>query len=159
MLTQSQLDWIRTFAKILVAVLLYLAKSPLKWAKKTDATTPVFASPIQPQLSTDKKEGPAMNITSILKALTLAPVVVAGIEQLHAEASGSTKKQLAQDSLTLASGIAAAVDSSDTATINAVSQSVGTMIDSVVSIMNATGVFAHKTSDQTANLTPQTVAN
>ncbi len=85
------------------------------------------------------------NIAQILKFVTLAPVVIAGIEQLHGEADSATKKQLAQDSLQLAAGVADVVIPGQAPITDAVATSVSQIIDSVVSAFNATGVFSHKT--------------
>lgn len=86
------------------------------------------------------------DINSILKLVTLAPVVVAGIEQLHGEKDSTTKQQMAQDALTLATGVADVVLPTQQTTTDTVSSSVSSIINSVVSVFNATGIFQHKTA-------------
>lgn len=83
-------------------------------------------------------------IQALLKAITMIPAVVQGVEIIHQGASGSTKKEIALQALTLASGVAAAIDSKDTETISAVSNTVGSLIDSTVSLFNQTGLFQPK---------------
>ena len=83
---------------------------------------------------------------SIVKYLSVAPVVIAGIEALHGEKDSATKQQMAHDALSLATGVSAAVLSPDNAnTAQVVSASLSSVIDSIVGIFNATGVFSHKT--------------
>jgi hypothetical protein len=81
-----------------------------------------------------------------LKMITLAPIIVAGVEQIHgATANGATKRDLAQGSLILASGIADQVLPDDQKKIAAaVATAAGPLIDSIVAIFNATGTFTKK---------------
>lgn len=91
-----------------------------------------------------------MNLASILKlvftAIQMVPAVVQGIENIHQNTvAGAAKKDLALQSLMLASGVAGAIDPQDSATIDAVSQVIGHTIDSSVSLYNATG-WGHKST-------------
>ncbi len=71
--------------------------------------------------------------------LALIPYVVQGIQVLHAEAPGATKKQLALDALGLATAAAGAVLPADqVAQANVVSSSVSAIIDSIVAFNHAT---------------------
>jgi hypothetical protein len=79
------------------------------------------------------------------KMLSLAPVIVAGVEQLHSAANGATKAQLAQGSLLLAAGVADATLPDDQKKIaDAVAPVAANLISSIVDLLNATGVFQHK---------------
>lgn len=80
-------------------------------------------------------------LSYVLRALQLAPVVVAGIEKIHGEAPGATKKQMAMDALGLAQGTATAVLPEDQAAIDAATGLTSNVIDGVVSVFNATGAF------------------
>jgi hypothetical protein len=80
----------------------------------------------------------------ILNFLPLVPVVVAGIEHIHSDADSATKKQLAQESLALAAGVAGAILPGEAPLIDVSSAGVSLMIDAVVKIFNETGVFFHK---------------
>lgn len=77
----------------------------------------------------------------VLRVLTLAPAIVAGIEHIHAEAPGATKKQMAMDALGLAYGTASAVLPQDQTAIDAATSLTSNVIDGVVSVFNATGIF------------------
>lgn len=78
----------------------------------------------------------------LMRGLSLVPVIVAGIEQIHQGAPGSTKKELAMQALALATtGISSAVTPEQKYVIDAASQLVSSTIDGVVSTMNAAGVF------------------
>jgi hypothetical protein len=81
-----------------------------------------------------------------IKMLQLAPTIIAGVEQIHGAAvSGAEKKDLAQASLLLAAGVADNVLPADEAAISdSVAQHTSTLIDSIVGIFNATGIFSHK---------------
>jgi hypothetical protein len=71
--------------------------------------------------------------------LSLIPYIVQGIQVLHAEAPGTTKKQLALDALGLATaGAAAVLPAEQAAQANAVSSAVGSVIDSLVAFNHAT---------------------
>lgn len=78
---------------------------------------------------------------------TVLPYVrpsVAAVEQLVTEAkSGATKKQLAIDSLGVATAIAEHIDPANTEEISAANQLVSISIDSAVAAMNA---FKSKTA-------------
>lgn len=143
MFSTNQLSWLKLAGQILVGIFLWLAKSPLR---QTSGSAPVKPALITaPQPSPSEKGKSMFNIAQILKFVTLAPVVIAGIEQLHGEADSATKKQLAQDSLQLAAGVADVVIPGQAPITDAVATSVSQIIDSVVSAFNATGVFSHKT--------------
>jgi hypothetical protein len=76
--------------------------------------------------------------------LGLAPYVVAGVEKLHAEASGATKRQLAQDALSLAVSTAAACAPGQQQAVQGIGDAVGQVIDATVALANASGDFTHK---------------
>lgn len=74
----------------------------------------------------------------VLKALSLVPYVVHGIETIHGDAkSGAEKKQLAMESLGLATEVASAADPEHQAAIDAATSLVSTAIDGTVAVMNA----------------------
>lgn len=79
----------------------------------------------------------------LFRLLSLTPVVVAGIESLHSEASGATKKQLAMDALNVAGAVAGAALPGSQQAVTAMTGAVGGVIDNVVSIFNAAGTFGH----------------
>lgn len=67
----------------------------------------------------------------------IAPVTQA-IESLVTEGkSGATKKQLAMDSLGVATAVAQTIDPNDTVSINAAKTLASTTIDSIVAVQNA----------------------
>lgn len=81
-----------------------------------------------------------MNWLSLLmRALQLAPVLVAGIEHIHGEAPGATKKQMAMDALALASGTAGVIAPEHAPAVAAATQLTSDVIDGVVSVYNAAG--------------------
>ena len=80
----------------------------------------------------------------LMRGLSLAPVVVAGVEKLAGEAPGATKKQMALDSLALASGVGQAVAPEQAGEIQAFSGLIGSTIDNLVGTLNAAGKFQHK---------------
>jgi hypothetical protein len=83
--------------------------------------------------------------TMLVKLAALTPYIVGGVEQLHSEASSADKKQIAQDSLLMVTGIADAVlPDEQKAIADSVSSETGNMIESFVRIFNATGIFQHK---------------
>jgi formate-dependent phosphoribosylglycinamide formyltransferase (GAR transformylase) len=135
MLTHDQIATIRLVAEVLGGIGLWLADSPLVKKQKPGI--------VQEQPQGDQR---IMNFAQISKLLTLIPVVVAGIEQIHSSASGETKQQLAQDALSLATGVYSYADSKNADKAQAVGSGVSSIIDSVVSIFNATGIFTHKTA-------------
>jgi|ERR1700732_2825396 hypothetical protein len=85
-------------------------------------------------------------ITLLLRALQLVPVVVAGIEHIHGEASGATKKQMAMDALALASNSAGILDPGDQPAIDAATQLTSNVIDNTVAVFNAAGIFGPRGS-------------
>jgi hypothetical protein len=86
-------------------------------------------------------------LSNLVSILPLVPVVVAGIEQIHADTvSGAGKKQLALEALGLASGVAQNVLPGDTQEIEASTALAGSVIDAVVAMFNRTGVFGHGTA-------------
>lgn len=80
-------------------------------------------------------------LTLLMKALQLAPVIVAGIEHIHGEKSGATKKQMAMDALALASGSAGVLAPGQQPAIDAATQLTSNVIDGVVKVFNASGTF------------------
>lgn len=92
-----------------------------------------------------------MWLTLLFKALQLAPTIVAGIEKLHGEASGATKKQMAMDALKLASridesGTAGSIDPGNQSAIDAATSLTSNIIDGVVKVYNADGTFKSSTT-------------
>jgi len=83
------------------------------------------------------------NVSSIVKWISLVPIIIAGVEHLHGDADSGTKKQMAQDALTMATGVFDVADPAQADTANNVSSSVSTLIDSTVDVFNSTGVFQH----------------
>lgn len=78
---------------------------------------------------------------NIAKMLSLLPYLLMGIEQIHADASGATKKQLAMESLGLASTAEGAILPGKQAEITAATQFASVSIDAVVATANQLGVF------------------
>lgn len=78
-------------------------------------------------------------LSLLLKALQFAPVVVAGIEKIHGEAPGATKKQMAMDALGVASGTASDVLPQDQPAIDAATALTSSVIDGVVRCYNVSG--------------------
>ena len=73
----------------------------------------------------------------LMRILPLIPNVVAAIEKEHGDAkSGADKKQLAMESLGLASSVADAVTPETQATVDAATALASSTIDGVVSVMN-----------------------
>lgn len=78
-------------------------------------------------------------LTYVMKALSLVPYVVHGIESIHGDAkSGAEKKQLAMESLGLAESVAGVVDPEHQPAIDAATSLVSNAIDGTVAVMNAT---------------------
>lgn len=78
----------------------------------------------------------------LFQALQFLPFVVAGIEHIHGEKDGATKKQMAMDALNIASTVAAGVvPEEQQAAVAAATQLASTTIDGVVKTFNAAGVF------------------
>lgn len=92
----------------------------------------------------------SFNFGDIFKFIPVVQYVVAGIEQIHTDASGATKKQLAQEALGLAVGTAQSVLPGDAPLIQLSGQAVSTMIDNSVALFNALGMFTHKTNPSQA---------
>jgi hypothetical protein len=90
----------------------------------------------------------------LMSIFTVAPYVVAGIEQIHGEAKGSTKKQMAMDALALATGVASGVAPQEKPAIAAASKLASDVIDGVVATFNATGLFQHKGATATPVTAP-----
>jgi hypothetical protein len=80
------------------------------------------------------------NWGALLSKLVYIPYIVAGIQALHAEAPGATKKQLALDSLGLATQVAGAVDPGDAAMIQASSNLASAAIDQTVALFHQQNV-------------------
>lgn len=76
-----------------------------------------------------------------LRILQTAPLVVAGIEQLHGSASGESKKKMAMDALSIAHAVAHDVLPEQQAAIDAATELTSNVIDGVVSTFNAAKVF------------------
>lgn len=88
-----------------------------------------------------------MQWTALLgKLLTLAPGIVQGVEVLKAESDSADKKQVAMDSLLLATGIANFADPADQALIAPLSAVASGVIDAIVTGNNQAGVFTHKSA-------------
>lgn len=80
------------------------------------------------------------------KLLTLAPGIVQGVEVLKAESDSASKKQLATDSLLLATGIANVTDPADQGLIGPLATAASGVIDAIVAANNEAGVFTHKSA-------------
>jgi hypothetical protein len=84
-----------------------------------------------------------MNFGNILaqleKAIMLAPSVIKGIDAIAGEKDSATKKQMAHDSLSLASGIAEAVDPANAAEIEVASAGVSAVIEGVGALLGLFG--------------------
>lgn len=80
-------------------------------------------------------------ILYMVRALQLVPVIVAGIEHIHGEAPGATKKQMAMDALSLAYGGASALLPQDQPAIDAATQMASNVIDGTVAVFNQAGIF------------------
>lgn len=85
-------------------------------------------------------------LVMLMRALQLVPVIVAGIEHIHGEASGATKKQMAMDALGLAYGTASGLLPNQQPAIDAATSFTSNVIDGVVNVFNASGVFGSKGS-------------
>lgn len=70
-----------------------------------------------------------------LSLVQLIPAVVMGIQQIHSDAAGATKKQIALESLGLATAAADAVLAPDQKQI---ADSVSALVDNFVSMFHAT---------------------
>ena len=77
--------------------------------------------------------------------LPLVQFVVAGVEQIHSDADGATKKQLAQEALGLAVTTAGQALPGEAPLVNAAGQATSVMIDQTVNLFNALGLFKSKT--------------
>jgi len=85
-------------------------------------------------------------VSWLVKMITLVPMIVAGIEKIHGEAPGASKKQMAMDALGLAYGTASTVLPQDQAAIDAATGLTSNLIDNVVTVFNATGAFGASTA-------------
>lgn len=79
----------------------------------------------------------------LILALALAPSIVSGIESIKSEAPGATKKQLAVDSLHLATTTALQVDPKDQVLIDATAAATSAIIEATVKDKNDSGEFVH----------------
>lgn len=87
----------------------------------------------------------------IAQLLQLTPIVVAGIESIHQDASGETKQQMAVQALQLATGTAnAVVPADEQPAAQAAEKLAAGVIPNVVEFFNATGIFQHKASQKPA---------
>jgi hypothetical protein len=85
------------------------------------------------------------DFASIMKLVNLIPVICAGIEHIHGDSkAGADKKQLAKESLALATGVAGYALPQFGNEIGASSAAVDQMIDSTVAMMNTAGIFSKK---------------
>lgn len=92
---------------------------------------------------------------NIAALFNLVPYIVAGVEQIHKDASSADKKTLAQEALGLALGGANQVLTGGNKTLaNNVAQASSVIIDSTVSLFNALGMFTHKTAPAAAAPAP-----
>lgn len=108
-----------------------------------DASQQPDASQSNPESETPMELGTGLNIG--LVAAALAPQIIAGIETIHADAPGETKKQIALQSLQLATGTAAAVlPGPEGEAAKAAGGALGVLIDQFVGLFNKLGVFKHK---------------
>jgi hypothetical protein len=82
----------------------------------------------------------------LMNILSLTPTVVSSVEQIHAGAGSSTKKQMAMESLKLATGVATSILPERQPAIDAATQLTSNVIDGVVATLNAAGIFKHKTN-------------
>ena len=96
----------------------------------------------------------------IMRSLSVLPALVAGIDAIHKGASGTTKKDLAMQSLGLAAGAALALDPNDQPIIDAAAETVSNAIDGVVKTFNAAGVLDHggQPAKSPAPISPAVVA-
>jgi hypothetical protein len=73
----------------------------------------------------------------LTRTLGSIPYLVSGIEQIHSEASGATKKQLALDSLGLAINVTGAIDPALDPALVAATSLISSTIDGVKAVYNA----------------------
>lgn len=85
-----------------------------------------------------------LNFGKVFNFLPLIGYIVAGIEQIHADAPGETKKQIAQEALGLAVGTAENALPGDAPMVAAAGAATSALIDGSVSLFNALGLFTHK---------------
>jgi len=83
------------------------------------------------------------------KIFAAVPVAVAGVEAIDGEKDGTTKKQLALDSLGLSSAVAQLVAPNQKQAIDAATKAAGDAIDGVVQVANASGDFNKATAATT----------
>lgn len=77
----------------------------------------------------------------LMQVLQILPMIVTGIEHIHHDAPGATKKQLALEALGLAYGTASTVLPEHQGAIDAATSLAANAIDGVVSTLNAAGVL------------------
>lgn len=83
-------------------------------------------------------------LLKMLQVIPMVPGVVQAIEHIHGDAkAGADKKQLALESLGLGADVAATIAPGEAAAIGNVTEFVGNIIDSTVSLFNKNG-WAHK---------------
>ena len=80
------------------------------------------------------------------KILSAVPVAVAGVEAIHGEKDGVTKKQLALDSLGLSAAVAQLVTPNQQQAIDAATKAAADTIDAVVKVANSSGAFNKATA-------------
>jgi len=94
-------------------------------------------------------------VTWLMRILQVIPPVVIGIEQIHKGAPGATKKDLAMQSLGLATGAAQAVAPEHAAVIDATAETVSGLIDGVVSVFNSARVAGFRPAADAPPPVPQ----
>jgi hypothetical protein len=89
-----------------------------------------------------------MNIfANIFRFLPLVQYVVAGVEQVHSDAPGATKQQLAKEALGLAVSTGEELGSvipGGAPVVDAAGSVANVLIDQTVALFNALGMFTHK---------------
>ena len=91
-----------------------------------------------------------------LKIFSLAPFVIQEIERIHGELPGSSKKQIAMDSLSAATNVALSLAPAEQQpAVQAASSLASNVIDGTVALLNATGAMA---SSQKKSPDPQAIA-
>ena len=77
----------------------------------------------------------------LVKSVSALPYIIAGIQQIHSDAKGADKKQLALESLGLATATAGAIlPANQAAQAQAIGGAIGNIIDSMVTAFHATNV-------------------
>lgn len=97
-----------------------------------------YAKPAATAAAENSIGGEPMWLQYLIRALSMVPVIVSGIEQVHGDAkSGAEKKQLAMEALGLAASVAPVIDPAHQQTISAASSLASQAIDGVVAVMNS----------------------